>query len=150
MSFKIRDRVKITNEKYSVYIGEHGTVTDKIGKLFEVKLDVPVGGRDTFTFEAKNLEIIPPVPSEFPQEQEKNEYRYLSPSWLNEIATGLTAGAVKYPGETWRQIPCEEHLARALRHINLYLMGDRSEKHLINAAMRIMMSFETSEKESTK
>ena len=28
----------------------------------------------------------------YPQDEEKNEYRYSSPSWLDEIARGLTAG----------------------------------------------------------
>ena len=28
----------------------------------------------------------------YPQDEEKNEYRYISPSWLDEIARGLTAG----------------------------------------------------------
>lgn len=80
---------------------------------------------------------------DYPQDQEANEYRYISPAWLDAIAEGLTKGAVKHPGETWRQIPADEHLARALRHINLYRMGDRSEPHIINASMRIMMAFET-------
>jgi len=81
----------------------------------------------------------------YPQDQEANEYRYLSPAWLDAIAEGLTKGAVKHPGETWRQIPADEHLARALRHINLYRKGDRSEPHIVNASMRIMMAFETVE-----
>lgn len=78
----------------------------------------------------------------FPQDQEANEYRYISPAWLDSIAYGLTAGASKHPGETWRDIPANEHAARALRHLNLYLMGDRSEEHLVNASMRCMMAFE--------
>ena len=82
--------------------------------------------------------------TEFPQETENNEYRYISPAWLNAIAEGLTNGQRKYPGETWRQIPSAEHLARAMRHINLYRMGDRTEPHIINASMRLMMAFETS------
>ena len=82
---------------------------------------------------------------EFPQDAEGNEYRYIVPDWLNEIAIGLTAEAVKHPGETWRQIPADEHLARALRHINLYRLGDRSENHIINASMRLMMAFATQE-----
>jgi hypothetical protein len=84
---------------------------------------------------------------EFPQDQENNEYRYIDPTWLDEIATGLTAGAVKHPGETWRTIPTKEHAARAIRHLNMYLMGDRSEPHLVNASMRVMMAFATSENE---
>ena len=77
----------------------------------------------------------------YPQDEEKNEYRYISPSWLDEIARGLTAGAKKHPGETWRTIPSDEHLSRAMRHINLYRMGDRTEPHIINASMRLMMAF---------
>jgi len=90
-----------------------------------------------FTLDVEDLGML------YPQDQEENEYRYISPAWLDEIAKGLTAGAVKHPGETWRSIPCEEHLARAMRHINLYRMGDRSEPHLINASMRLMMATET-------
>ena len=91
----------------------------------------------------------PAISSEFPQDAESNEYRFLSPEWLDEIATGLTAGATKHPGETWRKIPAAEHLARAFRHINLYQMGDRSDKHLINASMRLMFAFETSKEQPT-
>lgn len=83
--------------------------------------------------------------NDFPQDKEANEYRYTDPVWLNEIAIGLTKGAEKHPGETWRSIPTEEHAARAMRHLNMYLMGDRSEPHLINASMRVMMAFCTSE-----
>ena len=84
--------------------------------------------------------------SVYPQDEEKNEYRYISPDWLDAVATGLTAGAKKHPNETWRQIPAKEHAARALRHLNLYLMGDKQDKHLINASMRCMMAFETEAK----
>ena len=87
--------------------------------------------------------MLQQLEKQYPQDSESNEYRYLSPSWLNGIAEGLTAGAVKHPGGTWRQIPADEHLSRALRHINLYRMGDRSEPHIINASMRLMMAFET-------
>ncbi|MBR1760912.1 MAG: hypothetical protein IJ741_07010 [Schwartzia sp.] len=89
-----------------------------------------------------STEELNPEP-EYPQDEEPNEYRYLSPAWLDALAEGLTAGAAKHPGATWRKIPCREHLFRALRHIIMYLKGDRSEKHLVNASMRLMMAFET-------
>lgn len=54
----------------------------------------------------------------YPQSAEPNEYRHLDYPWLNEVATGLTAGAEKHPGETWRDIPAKEHAARALRHLS--------------------------------
>jgi len=81
--------------------------------------------------------------NDYPQAHEKNEYRYLSPAWLDEIAKGLTAGQEKYPGETWRKIPAKEHAWRAVRHLMLYLKGDKADTHLINASMRCMMCFET-------
>ena len=43
----------------------------------------------------------------YPQDKEENEYRFFSPAWLDEIARGLTKGAVKHPGETWRKIPAK-------------------------------------------
>lgn len=77
----------------------------------------------------------------YPQDEEKNEYRYIDYGWLDEVATGLTAGAKKHPGETWRDIPSAEHAARALRHLSMWLAGDRSDKHIINASMRCMMAW---------
>ena len=76
----------------------------------------------------------------YPQDEEKNEYRYIDFEWLDEIATGLTAGAEKHPGETWQGIPAAEHAARALRHLSMWLAGDRSDSHIINASMRCMMA----------
>ncbi|WP_232294889.1 dATP/dGTP diphosphohydrolase domain-containing protein [Selenomonas sp. oral taxon 136] len=76
----------------------------------------------------------------YPQSAEINEYRYIDFEWLDEIAEGLTAGAEKHPGETWRSIPAEEHAARALRHLSMWLAGDRSDSHIINASMRCMMA----------
>lgn len=77
----------------------------------------------------------------YPQETEDDEYRYIDADWLEAVAKGLTSGAKKHPGETWRQIPPEEHAARAMRHINLYRAGDRNDSHLVNAAMRCMMAY---------
>lgn len=83
------------------------------------------------------------VTTDYPQDAEENEYRYLSPDWLDAIARGLTKGAVKHPGETWRTIPAREHAWRAVRHLIMYLMGDTSDDHLINGSMRVMMAYET-------
>ena len=76
----------------------------------------------------------------YPQDEEKNEYRYIDCGWLDEVATGLTTGAKKHPGETWKDIPACEHAARAFRHLSLYLKGDVTEEHLVNASMRCMMA----------
>ena len=88
--------------------------------------------------------------AEYPQDQEKNEYRFIDPWWLDKIAAGLTAGAEKHSGETWRKIPSKEHAARAIRHLNLFLMGDKSDEHLVNASMRVMMAFCVSSFEEMK
>lgn len=76
----------------------------------------------------------------YPQTAEKNEYRYIDFRWLDEMVTGLTAGAQKHPGETWRDIPATEHAVRALRHLSMWMAGDRSDNHIINASMRCMMA----------
>lgn len=86
--------------------------------------------------------MIEYVSGNFPQDEEANEYRYTSPAWLDAIAYGLTAGAKKHPNETWRDIPAREHAFRAIRHLVMYLAGDRNDDHLVNASMRCMMAFE--------
>ncbi|WP_314447764.1 dATP/dGTP diphosphohydrolase domain-containing protein [Selenomonas artemidis] len=85
----------------------------------------------------------------YPQDEEKNEYRYIDCGWLDEVATGLTAGAKKHPGETWKDISAREHAARALRHLSMWLAGDRSDSHIINASMRCMMA-RTMEREANQ
>ena len=77
---------------------------------------------------------------EYPQDQEENEYRFIDAAWLDKVAAGLTAGAKKHPDASWKKIPVEEHVARAIRHLNMFRKGDRSEDHLINASMRVMMA----------
>ena len=88
--------------------------------------------------------------TKYPQDEEKNEYRYIDCGWLDEVATGLTAGAKKHPGETWKDIPAREHTARAFRHLSLYLKGDVTEEHLVNASMRCMMACVMEREELTK
>lgn len=95
-------------------------------------------GREESPSEPQGLET-------YPQDEEQNEYRYIDYRWLDKVAEGLTSGARKHPGETWRAIPAKEHAVRALRHLSLYLAGDRSEPHLVNASMRCMMAFALAE-----
>ena len=86
----------------------------------------------------------------YPQSAEPNEFRYFNYPWLIEIAAGLTAGAKKHPGETWREIPAREHVARAIRHLSMHQTGDSSEPHLINASMRCMMAWVMEQEEPKK
>ena len=80
---------------------------------------------------------------DYPQAKEDNEYRYLSPRWIDAMAYGLTDGQRRYPGQKWKEIPAHEHAWRAIRHLMLYLAGDKKDTHLVNASMRCMMAFET-------
>lgn len=80
---------------------------------------------------------------QYPQDEEPDEYRYIVATWLDALAAGLTKGARKHPGETWRDIPSFEHAARAMRHLNKYRMGENNEGHLLNASMRCMMAWAT-------
>ena len=90
------------------------------------------------------------IEQKYPQSAEPNEFRHLNYPWLNEIVIGLTAGAEKHPGETWHDIPAKEHAARAVRHLSMWLAGDRSDKHIINASMRCMMAWVMEQEESKK
>lgn len=82
---------------------------------------------------------------QYPQDEEPDEYRYIVSAWLDALAAGLTKGARKHPGETWRDIPSFEHAARAMRHLNKFRMGENNEDHLLNASMRCMMAWVTKE-----
>lgn len=107
-------------------IGYYGGVIDTLERL----KNSLVGGPD------EKLAV-----KKYPQAAEDNEYRYIDAGWLDDIAVGLTAGAKKYPGETWRSTPAKEHASRAFRHLNLYRKGDQQEPHLLNASMRCMMAY---------
>lgn len=94
-----------------------------------------------------NLKMYAPKVVErdiFPQDKENDECRYflrdgLAGSLL-DVAEVLTSGAAKHPNATWRDIPTEEHLARAMRHILKYCDGDRLEDHLSHIATRALMA----------
>ena len=123
-------------EEMRKYAEAHGCGELRIPKLTDEQIKQ---WQDAMEREPGRLEVV----TDYPQAHEPNEYRYLSPAWHDEIAKGLTAGQEKYPGETWRKIPAKEHAWRAVRHLILFLKGDKADTHLINAAMRTMMAFET-------
>ena len=129
------------DEMMRKYAEAHGCCELKMPKLTDEQIKQL---QDAMERDPGELKIV----SDYPQAREKNEYRYLSPAWLDEIAKGLTAGQEKYPGETWREIPAKEHAWRAVRHLMLYLKGDKADTHLVNASMRCMMCFETDAKEN--
>lgn len=44
-------------------------------------------------------DYLPKIGGSYPQDSEENEYRFIEPKWLDEVAKGLTKGAVKHPGK---------------------------------------------------
>lgn len=55
---------------------------------------------------------------------------------LRLLAQCLGFGARKYGKENWKKIPIEEHASHAMNHLNEWMIGDRSEPHLVNALAR--------------
>lgn len=54
-------------------------------------------------------------------------------------------GAQKYGDRNWEGLPIDNVLNHAIRHIYLYLEGDRSEDHLGHGAAGLLMAKELSD-----
>jgi hypothetical protein len=63
------------------------------------------------------------------------------PDWLIEVAQVLHDGVEHHGRENWHNISMDDHLNHAMYHIQQYRTGDRSEKHLINVACRMMFAY---------
>jgi len=55
----------------------------------------------------------------------------------------VLAKGFRYGLNNWKLLTKEENIDHALRHIFLYLNGDMSEPHLVNAACRLDFAIET-------
>ncbi len=63
----------------------------------------------------------------------------ITPIGLRRLAETCAEGARKYGEHNWtRGIPASVMLNHAIRHIYLYLQGDKSEDHLAHAAWNIL------------
>ena len=63
----------------------------------------------------------------------------ISPIALEAVAATYAEGAAKYSDFNWeRGMPVHDLLNHAIRHIYLFLSGDRSEPHLPHAAWGLM------------
>lgn len=70
---------------------------------------------------------------------EATRYDLISPIGLAAVAMACAEGARKYSDFNWEKgMPANDMLNHAIRHIYLFLAGDRSEDHLGHAAWNIM------------
>jgi hypothetical protein len=58
------------------------------------------------------------------------------------VAQCAEFGAAKYGIDNWRLIKGEEHINHAWNHMNEFMLGDRSEDHLVHAALRLFFAIE--------
>ena len=61
---------------------------------------------------------------------------------LRAIAACMHRGSEKYGEKNYQLIDVPAHLNHALRHVFLFLEGDTSEDHLVNASTRLLMALE--------
>lgn len=77
--------------------------------------------------------------------QTKLDYRFdlLPPMALFAVASAMKHGADKgYKPDGWKDISTNSHLNHAMGHIVAFLQGDRKDKHLDHAIIRLMMAYE--------
>lgn len=76
-------------------------------------------------------------------------YRYdlISPIGLRRIAETYAEGAKKYGDKNWEMgFPISDILNHCIRHIYLFLSGDRSEDHLAHAGWNVIAAMHSQEK----
>lgn len=61
---------------------------------------------------------------------------------VRQIAQTMTDALRDHDEGGWRELPRKEHVTRAIRHLTLYLVGDKSEDHLSHAACRALFALE--------
>lgn len=64
---------------------------------------------------------------------------------LQAVAQAMHEGAEKYGEHNWRGLPASNIANHALRHLHLWVSGDRSEPHLSHAAANLLMLVEMEE-----
>lgn len=70
---------------------------------------------------------------------EATRYDLITPIGLAAVAAACAEGASKYSDYNWeRGMPAQDMLNHAIRHIYMFLGGDRSEDHLGHAAWNVM------------
>jgi hypothetical protein len=70
------------------------------------------------------------------------DFSQIPPFALRLLAQCCGFGSRKYGPGNWKKIPIESQIAHAMNHLNEFRLGDRSEPHLVNAAVRVMFALE--------
>lgn len=77
---------------------------------------------------------------------EATRYDLVSPIGLAAVAAACAEGAKKYGDYNWeRGMPANDMLNHALRHLYMFLSGNRDEDHLGHAAWNIMAAIHSLE-----
>lgn len=72
------------------------------------------------------------------KDAESTRYDLLSPIALRRYAEAMAEGAAKYNDYNWEKgMPVSDLLNHAIRHLYLYLSGDRTEDHLGHAMWNV-------------
>lgn len=70
------------------------------------------------------------------------DFSQIPPFALRLLAQCCGFGSRKYGPGNWKKISIESQIAHAMNHLNEFRLGDRSEPHLVNAAVRVMFALE--------
>jgi hypothetical protein len=77
----------------------------------------------------------------------RGRYDLISPIGLRNLAIHMERGADKYTARNWEfGLPLSRHLNSALRHLQNYLEGDRSEDHLSACVFNVFAIEQNKEK----
>jgi hypothetical protein len=77
---------------------------------------------------------------------EATRYDLISPIGLEAVARTCAEGAARYGDWNWEKgMPVHDLLNHAIRHVYLYLAGDRSEPHLPHAAWGLLAAIHSDE-----
>ncbi len=72
----------------------------------------------------------------------REAYHLIPPLGLQAVAQAMARGSARYGDHNWRGLPPEEMVNHAIRHLVLWLSGDRSEPHAAHAAANCLMLYE--------
>jgi len=77
---------------------------------------------------------------------EQTRYDLITPVGLAAVARACAEGAQKYGDFNWEKgMPANDMLNHAIRHLYMFLGGDRSEDHLGHAAWNVMAAIHSLE-----